>query len=138
MGDVMRFGVSLERALLEPFDALIQHKGYGSRSEAIRDLIRDALVREETLRNEEVIGTISIVYDHHQRELQSQLTDRQHDCARLIVSSLHVHLDADNCLEVILTRGRAAEIQQIHDRLKRLRGVKHATLSITTTGRTLH
>jgi CopG family nickel-responsive transcriptional regulator len=138
MSDLIRFGVSLDAVLLKPFDALIQQKGYRSRSEAIRDLIRDALVREEARRGEEVIGTISIVYDHHQRELQSHLTDLQHESVRLILTSLHVHLDADNCLEVVLTRGKSAEIQRFHDRLKSMRGVKHAALSLTTTGRTLH
>jgi CopG family nickel-responsive transcriptional regulator len=137
MRDLIRFGVSLERSLLRRFDALICQEGYRSRSEAIRDLIREILVREETQRGGEVVGTISIVYDHHQHDLQARLTHLQHHNVRLIISSLHIHLDADNCLEVILTRGKAKTIQDIYDNLKSTRGVKHATLSITTTGRKL-
>lgn len=135
---VARFGVSLDEGLLERFDSLIAGKGYRNRSEAIRDLIRDALVVEQWRKGSgEVVGTISLVYDHHTRELSETLTDLQHGHHREILSSTHVHLDAHNCIEVIIVKGAAPSIKAIADRLIGTRGVKHGKLTVTTTGRNL-
>ncbi len=135
---VTRFGVSLDSALLERFDSLIEKKGYSNRSEAIRDLIRDALVTEEwQSAAAETVGAITIVYSHDKRELTDTLTDLQHRYYDSIISSLHIHLDRHNCLEVIVVRGRAGDIKAIADRLIGTKGVKHGKLSVTTTGRHL-
>jgi CopG family nickel-responsive transcriptional regulator len=135
---VVRFGISLDGALLQKFDGLIESKGYANRSEAIRDLIRDTLVRREweTARTE-TVGAITIVYSHDKRELTDTLTDLQHRYYDSIISSLHVHLDEHNCLEVIVVRGKGKDIQAIADRLIGTKGVKHGTLSLTTTGKHL-
>jgi len=135
MGKVIRFGVSLESSLLEKFDPLVERSGYKSRSEAIRDLIRDRLVEEEwavgTMRT---IGVLSLVYNHDVRELSEALTRIQHRYLDLVVSSTHIHVDHHNCLEVIILRGEANLIKQVSDELLSTRGVKHGKLSMTTTG----
>lgn len=135
---ITRFGISLDRRLLERFDKLLVKKGYATRSEAIRDLIRDSLVKEDwEAGSGEVVGAITLVYNHETRELSETLTDIQHGHKGHVVSSLHVHLDEHNCLEVIVTRGRAAEVREIADRLIGARGVKHGKLVLTTTGKGL-
>jgi CopG family nickel-responsive transcriptional regulator len=134
----VRFGISLEKSLLKGFDSLIAKKGYASRSEAIRDLIRDSLVKEEwEYGNKETVDAISIVYSHDTRELSDTLTDIQHNFHSSVVSSLHVHLDHHNCLEVIIVKGKGSDIKKIADRLIGTRGVKHGKLSLTTTGKGL-
>jgi CopG family nickel-responsive transcriptional regulator len=136
MSDITRFGVSIEDTLLKDFDGLIFQKGYQSRSEAIRDLIRDRLVREEwSSGSGEAVGTITLVYDHHTRELSDHLTHMQHDHHELIISSMHVHMDAHNCLEVLVVRGRPPQIRSLADRLIGTRGVKHGKLTVTTGGK---
>lgn len=137
MAEAVRFGISIHPELLSKFDELIEAKGYQNRSEAIRDLIRKFLVEKEWEEDEEIIGTVTIVYNHHTRELPDTVTEFQHHHYRSILSSLHVHLDPDNCLEVIVLRGRAGEIRRFADRLIGTRGIKHGTLSATTTGSTL-
>jgi CopG family nickel-responsive transcriptional regulator len=133
-----RFGISLDEALLERFDALISRKGYANRSEAIRDLIRDSLVREEWEDGrKETVGTITIVYSHDKRELADALIDFQHDFYTSVLSSLHIHLDEHNCLEVIVVKGKARDIRRIADRLIGTKGVKHGRLTLTTTGKYL-
>lgn len=132
---VIRFGVSMEESLLSRFDALISSKGYASRSEAIRDLVREELVRQEWLEGEEVAGTITFVYDHHTRELAHKLLAVQHDAGRNIIASQHVHLDHHNCLEVLVVKGKPKEVQRLAGRIKAARGVKHCLLSMTTTGK---
>ena len=135
---LVRFGISLDNILLERFDSLIGKKGYANRSEAIRDLIRDALVSEEWEANtSETVGTITIVYSHHTRELTDTLTDLQHRYFASIVSSMHIHLDEHNCLEVLVVKGRAKDIKRIADRLIGTKGVKHGKLSVATTGKHL-
>lgn len=135
---ITRFGISLEKALIERFDSLIRKKGYANRSEAIRDLIRDSLVTEEwEAGNVETVGTITIVYSHHTRELTDTLTDLQHEYHASIVSAMHVHLDAHNCLEALIVRGRGRDIKKIADRLIGTKGVKHGKLTVTTTGKNL-
>ena len=138
MSNVTRFGVSLEQELLARFDRLITHKGYTNRSEALRDLIRDSLVREQwDLGTAEAVGTVTLVYSHDVRDLADKLTDLQHAHYTAIVSSLHVHLDPHHCLEVLVLRGKAKEIKAIADRLIGTRGVKHGTFSATTEGKAL-
>ncbi len=135
---VIRFGISLENALLDRFDARIRKKGYANRSEAIRDLIRDSLVSEEwESTTAETVGTLTIVYSHDVRELTDTLTDLQHHHHNAIISSMHVHLDEHNCLEVIIVKGRAKDIKSIADRLIGTKGVKHGKLTVTTTGKHL-
>lgn len=136
---VTRFGISLDRMLLDRFDNLIEKKGYTNRSEAIRDLIRDSLVQEEweSSPNNETVGTITIVYSHDTRELADKLTDIQHHHYNLIISTMHVHLDEHNCLEVIAVKGKAKDIKVVADRLIGTKGVKHGKLTLTTTGKNL-
>lgn len=135
---IIRFGVSLDKVLLERFDGLIEKKGCANRSEAIRDLIRDSLVMEEWESSiAETVGTITIVYSHDTRELTDTLTDLQHRYHNSIISSMHIHLDEHNCLEVIVVRGRSKDIKAIADRLIGTKGVKHGKLSVTTTGKRL-
>ena len=135
---VKRFGISLDSSLLKSFDRHIAKKGYASRSEAIRDLIRDSLVKEEGEYGEkETVGSITIVYSHDTRELTDTLTDIQHNFHTSIVSSMHVHLDHHNCLEVIIVKGKGKEIKKIADRLIGTKGVKHGKLSLATTGKHL-
>lgn len=135
MKELVRFGVSLDRDLLDRFDDLIARKGYTNRSEAIRDLIRDALVDHEWDVDEETIGTVTIVYDHHVRALTDKLTSIQHDFQHLIVSGMHVHLDHDHCLEVLVVRGKSSEIRRVADTLIGTKGVKHGKLATTTTAK---
>lgn len=134
MTDLVRFGVSIEGDLLELFDKLIERKGYNNRSEAIRDLIRDDLVAQQWNADDEIIGTLSIVYDHHTRDLNSKLTHLQHSFTGEIKAVLHVHLDHHNCLEVLVVKGNASVVQGFSDKIVGTRGVKHGKLSMTTTG----
>jgi CopG family nickel-responsive transcriptional regulator len=135
---LQRFGVSMDAALLEQFDRLIEAKGYTNRSEAIRDLIRDSLVAEDWQRGKgAAVGTITLVYDHHQREMADRLTDLQHHFHENIISVLHVHLDVYNCLEVLVVRGEKKAVQTIANRLSSTKGVKHCKLVTTTTGENL-
>ena len=137
MGKVTRFSASLDAGLLDRFDETSHRRGYVNRSEALRDAIRDSLVREEWQGDQEIVGTVTLVYDHHVRELSDRLTHIQHDHHDIILSALHVHLDHDNCLEVIAVKGRASEVQAIADALVGTRGVKHGKLTATTTGKRL-
>lgn len=133
-----RFGVSLKEDLLNKFDLLLAEEGYSSRSEAIRDLIRDALVRREWINEEtEIAGVTTLVYNHHELELAQKLTDVQHRNYGLIIASLHAHLDEHNCLEAVMLKGKAREVQRIADSLISTRGVKHGQFVATTTGTTL-
>ena len=135
MSALSRIGVAIDSALLEKFDKLIGRRGYTNRSEAFRDLIRDELVEKNWESPEsQVVGTVTLVYDHHVRMLSEKLTDLQHDFHRSILSTLHVHLDHDNCLEVLVVRGKAAIVQKIADALISTKGVKHGRLTLTTSG----
>jgi CopG family nickel-responsive transcriptional regulator len=138
MGETIRFGVSIDDKLLENFDRLIDLKGYMNRSEAIRDLIRGALVEMKwEAGEEETVGTVTLVYNHHVRDLSDKLTEHQHLHHSEIVSALHVHLDAHNCLEVLVVRGKARDVKRIADELIGVKGVKHGKLVMTTTGEEL-
>jgi CopG family transcriptional regulator, nickel-responsive regulator len=139
MGEICRFGVSIDEKLLDNFDKLIEEKGYVNRSEAIRDLIRASLVELKWEgEEEETVGTVTLVYNHHVRDLSDKLTEHQHAHHDNIVSTLHVHLDAHNCLEVLVVRGAAKVVKKIADELIGVKGVKHGKLVMTTTGEELH
>ena len=135
MSDLSRIGVAIDSELLERFDRLIGQRGYTNRSEAFRDLIRDALVEKSwEAPDNHVVGTVTLVYNHHVRMLNEKLTGIQHDHHHSILSTLHVHLDHDNCLEVLVVRGTSANVRKIADVLISTKGVKHGRLTITTTG----
>jgi len=131
MSTLIRTGISLEQDLLEKFDLLIKQKGYGNRSEAIRDLVRDHFVQEEVASNKIVVGTITLIYDHHQPKLSEQLVSAQHDYKGQVLATTHVHLDHHNCLEVIILKGHGTEVKKFSDKLLSLRGVKHGKLVLT-------
>ena len=138
MGTTVRFGISLDEKLLLNFDQLIEQKNYRNRSEAIRDLIRASLVEERLgSEDQEAVGTVTLVYNHHVRDLSDKLTEHQHSHHDQIISALHVHLDAHNCLEVLIIRGSVRDIKQIANELICVKGVKHGKLVMTTTGEDL-
>jgi CopG family transcriptional regulator, nickel-responsive regulator len=134
MAGLTRTGVSLERELLKDFDRLISKRGYKTRSEAIRDLIRESLVSEAIDKNEPVVATLSLIYDHHLPKLSEKLTEIQHHAHGSVIAATHVHLDRDNCLEVVIMKGRSGEIRHLADHMLAMRGVKHGKLVLTTTG----
>ena len=136
MGELVRFGVSMDSELLASFDDLIDRKGYSNRSEAIRDLVRNELVHLEWEHvDEETVATVTLVYSHEVRELADKLLELQHESHQIVVSCLHVHLDAHNCLEVLVLRGAAGRVRQVADRLVSTKGVRHGKIAMTTTGR---
>ncbi|NOS81738.1 MAG: nickel-responsive transcriptional regulator NikR [Nitrospira sp.] len=137
MNQLVRFGMSLDQQLLKEFDRHIRRRHYTNRSEALRDLIRDNLVGQEWDEDKETVGTITLVYDHHVRDLTGKLTDIQHDCQGQILSGMHVHLDHDHCLEVLVVKGKGSEIKKVADALVSVKGVKHGKLTMTTTGKAL-
>lgn len=137
MDELVRFGVSLDRRLLAEFDRHIKRRHYTNRSEALRDLIRANLVGDEWDENKETVGTITFVYDHHVRDLTGRLTDIQHDYHGQILSGMHVHLDHNHCLEVLVVKGKGADIKEVADALVSVKGVKHGKLTMTTTAKTL-
>ncbi|MDI6859195.1 MAG: nickel-responsive transcriptional regulator NikR [Methanocellales archaeon] len=134
--ELMRIGVSLPANLLDRFDEIIARRGYSSRSEGIRDAIRSYIVDYEWMSEQkgDRVGTITLIFDHNQRGLVDELTDIEHEYSRLIESSLHVHLDEDNCLEVILVRGESQEVKNIVEKMMALKGVKHVKLTTTSPG----
>ncbi|MGI8469877.1 MAG: nickel-responsive transcriptional regulator NikR [Pyrinomonadaceae bacterium] len=134
MSDLSRFGVSVEEELLQSFDQLISGQGYANRSEALRDLMRDALVKSrlESLPDTgEALGSLTLVYDHHASDLNDKMKEIQHDHHNLVVSVLHVHVSHDDCMEVIVLRGAVREIRSLSDALLSLKGVKHGRLFVT-------
>jgi CopG family nickel-responsive transcriptional regulator len=139
LGKMMRFGISADARLIEKFDGMIVEKSYANRSEAVRDLIRDQLVEFAwTKSNEDVIGTITLVYNHELKELTEKLTELEHQNHTNIISSIHVHLDNHNCLEVLIVKGKSSEVQGISYKLIGTRGVKHGKLTMTTSGAELY
>lgn len=137
MTELARFGVSIDGDLLEKFDAQIERKGYTNRSEAIRDLIRDNLVSEEWASDQETVGTVTLVYDHHTPDLTQKMTHIQHSFSGEIRSVLHIHMDHYNCLEVLVVQGQGQLVKGLADQLISLRGIKHGKLTMTTTGQSL-
>ena len=134
-----RIGIAIEKQLLRRFDRLISKRGYANRSEAFRDLIRNELVQEAaTEPNQEVLGTVTIVYDHHTRLLSTKLNAFQHHHYENVISTLHVHLDHDNCLEAVVVRGTTRIVQELANELISTKGVKYGKLTILTTTTELH
>jgi CopG family nickel-responsive transcriptional regulator len=132
---VSRVSISLPTQLLSDLDAMIRDKGYGNRSLAVADMIRDQLVEHrQKFDEQEIAGTITLVYDHHKRNLQAHLTDLQHDHTDVVISTLHVHLDHDNCLEVLVVRGASATVKKMADALLAAKGVKHGRFAVTSIG----
>lgn len=133
-----RFGVSMTHELLADFDRLIADMGSANRSEAIRKLIRERLVQKEwESSEEEIVATVTIVYSHDVHELTERLTEIQHKYYKQIISTMHVHLDEHNCLEILAIKGRAVEVKKIADRLLSTKGIKHGQLTTTSTGKKL-
>jgi len=137
MEKLVRFSISIENSLLKRFLAVAKKHGWDNRSKAIRNAMREMIVREEWEGDDEIVGTITIVYDHHKRELSERLTNIQHDHHDLVLAATHIHLDHDNCLEMIAIKGTAGKVQKIADAIIGTSGVKHGKLSATTTGKKL-
>lgn len=139
MKKIVRFGVSLDHHLLVDFDKVVRRRRYATRSEALRDLIRDQLVDQDWAgeADRETVATITFVYDHHVRNLTGKLTRIQHDFQGRIMAGMHVHLDHDHCLEVLVVKGKASQIREVADALVSVKGVKHGKLTMTTTGKGL-
>lgn len=139
MSELIRFGISMDKDLLSRLDKEIVKRGYPNRSEAIRDLVRSQLVELEwSQEDEEVAGTVTIIYDHHVRGLSDILLELQHEHHEMIMSVMHVHLAHDNCLEVMVVKGKASEARDLAGRLIGVKGVKHGKLTITSTGKRLN
>ena len=132
-----RFSVSIDEDLMSQFDAKIKKDRCPTRSKAVGDLIRSSLVQTEWREGDEVAGAIVLVYDHHTRDVGKRLTDMQHDCHDVIISTQHVHLDHDNCLEIVAVKGTPREIETLVKRLKSIKGLKHVSLAAGTMGRHL-
>lgn len=132
---VVRFSISLPSDLARQLDTMASEKGYTSRSLAVADMVRAQLVEHrQNTGDHEIAGTITLVYDHHKQHVQAALTDIQHDHHEVIISTLHVHLDHHNCLEVLVVRGKAGLIKHIADELIAAKGVKHGQLTVTSSG----
>jgi CopG family nickel-responsive transcriptional regulator len=138
MGVLSRIGIALDSDLLKRFDRSISRRGYTNRSEAFRDLIRDRLVAEQTAEpNATVVGTVTLIYDHHAYGITEKLTEVQHENHDLVVSTSHAHLDHESCLEVLIVHGQSARVAQFADRLIGLKGVQHGRLVMTVPARAL-
>ena len=131
MSELVRFGVSLEKGLLKRFDDLIHHRKYTNRSEALRDMIRQELLKQEWQEDGEVAGAITFIYNHHTRELLGKITDIQHDSQEVIISTSHIHLDHDYCLEIVAIRGVVKKVLKLADSLRSIKGVRNCALSMT-------
>ena len=135
MSGLFRFGISIDKNLLDKFDRLIREKKYTNRSEAFRDLIREELVKRAWREGKQVAGAITFIYAHHQRDLLSRIVDTQHHFQKLIISTQHIHLDHENCLEIVAVKGNSREVQKLADTLKSIKGVRHGTLSMSSIGK---
>ena len=135
MSELARTGVSLEEDLLQEFDRLITKRGYKNRSEAFRDLIREALLTETVHSNKPVVGTLTLVYDHHTPNLSEKLTEAQHAAGASVLAATHVHLDHHYCLEVVIMKGKSRELQELADHMLALRGVELGKLVLTNSGK---
>ena len=134
MSHLVRFGISIDHELIEKFDTLIKQKNYQNRSEAIRDLIRESLVEEEWQHNQQIIGAIALVYDHHKRQLVNKLLDIQHNFHDVVLSSQHIHIDHNNCLEIMIVKGLSDLIKGFYNKIKAIKGVKHINIIKSTSG----
>ncbi len=134
MSELVRFSVSIGKQLLEKFDNEIEEEGYPTRSKAIADLMREKMVRSEWKKGDEVAAAIIMVYNHHKRDLSGKLTHTQHDFPDMIISTLHIHLDHDNCLEIVIVRGTPGNVDTLAGRLRGTKGVKYCSVAPATTG----
>ena len=133
MSELVRFGVSLGKELLKKFDKNVKEKDYPTRSKAIEDLIRESLLKSEWVKGSKgIAGAVTLVYDHHKRELVTKLMDIEHDYHHLIISSQHVHLDHNNCLEIVAVKGKPKDVQGLANKLKATKGVKHGYLTVAS------
>ncbi len=132
---VERASISLPESLLEKFDWLIAKKGYANRSEALRDLIRNLLIEEEWNENANVVATVTLIYNHHTSNLLDKLTDVEHESIGKIISTMHIHIDTDNCLEVLCLKGKSSVVKGIGDKLISQKGVKYGKMVMATTGK---
>ena len=137
MAKLKRFGVSIKATLIEKFDAYIKSKNYNNRSKAISDLMRKEFVSQEYKKGSIIAGAITIVFNHHKRDLLDRITDIQHDCHSLIISSQHIHMDHDNCLEIIAVKGEYEKVKSLSDKLSSVKGVNYGTLSVSAAKRYL-
>jgi len=138
MAELVRFGVSLDKKLLAAFDRLTAEHKYTNRSQAIANLIRSTLIqRDWKVESKKVTAVITLVYNHHRRELVNKIMDIQHDFQNLVISTQHIHLDHDNCLEIIATRGKTKQIMNLANQLRAIKGVKHTSFTATTSGKQL-
>ena len=137
MSELVRFSLSMERPLLDRLERMAKKSGYANRSEFVRDMIRDRLVQEEWAAGGEVLGTATLIYNHHARRLTGKLTDLQHHHHRVVLATTHVHLTEELCVEAVLMRGKAGHIQEVADLLRQQRGVLHVALSMSSTGKAL-
>lgn len=135
MSELVRFGVSLEKSLLDKFDRFIRERNYTNRSEAFRDMIRQELIKKEWVEGDDVAGAITLIYDHHRKDLLNKITDIQHNYQKVIISTQHIHLDHHNCLEIVAVRGNPSEVQRLMGLMKVIKGVKHGTLSMSSAGK---
>lgn len=133
MSNLTRISISVEEELLQQFDAFVEDLNYPSRSEAMKNIMRDSLIRDEWTKGDMVAGNISLVYDHHRRGIVQKLLDSQHDFCSEIVCSQHVHLDHCNCMEIIVLRGKASRIKDILSRLRQIKGLKNIVLTMSCT-----
>jgi len=137
MSDLVRLSLSLEKPLYDRLEKMVARSGYTNRSEYVRDMVRRQIVEQEWDANAEVLGTITLVYDHNKRRLGEKLTDLQHEHHKAVLAATHVHLTHDLCAETILVRAKARHVQALADALRRQKGVLHADLSTASTGKTL-
>jgi len=135
MSKTARISISIEEEIIEKFDALSQSRGFPTRSEAIKHLMKSAFVQEEWKSGDIVAGVITIIYDHHKASLLQKIVDAQHDCGDIVVCSQHAHLDHDNCMENIIVKGMVKTVRKLHKNLSAIKGIKHSVLSMTTTGK---
>lgn len=137
MSDLERLSISIEKPLYGRLEKLVKDSHYTNRSEYIRDLIRNKIVEQEWERDEEALGTVTLLYDHHTRGLSDRLTHLQHDHHSNILATTHVHLTHDLCAEMIMIKGKARLIRTMADAMSREKGVLHASLSLSSIGKKL-
>ena len=135
MTNITRISISVEESLLKRFDVLCEKQGYPTRSEAIKQLMRSSLIRDEWTKGETIAGVITIIYDHHKSTILQKIVEAQHDFGEMVVCSQHAHLDHDNCMENIIVRGEVEKIESLHRKLAAIKGMKHTVLSMSTTGK---
>lgn len=138
MADLVRLSLSIEKPLFDQLEKLVDKSGYENRSEFVRDMIRDRLVKTQWDKNQEVLGTITLIYDHHHRQLSEKLIHLQHHHHATVLASTHVHLSHDLCAEVVIVRGKASLVRELADLMHQQKGVLHAELSMASTGTELH